>query len=267
MLQEPGTSPYDLQFSLFGFPVRVAWGFWIVAAVLGWSWSTSLDEFALRAEIDSPGPPMLLLIWISALLVSIVVHELGHALAMRMYGIRSRIVLYHFGGLAISDSFGAWDGARRGSVGPAQQIVISAAGPGLQLALALLVWLIGLQFQIPMSLSDWVNRWLGMEVGTADVGSTIVMYAIFDAILYPSTAWAILNLAPILPLDGGQILRSGLMLSRAADPLRIAHVVSIGAAVLMGIYFIRSGEPFGIMFLLLAASNWQAMQMGPGGFQ
>ena len=92
------------------------------------------------------------------------------------------------------------------------------------------------------------------------------MYALLDAILFPSTAWAILNLAPILPLDGGQIMRSGLMLSQVADPMRITYTVSIGVGALIGLYFIQSGQPFGVMFLLLAANNWQAMQHGSRGF-
>ena len=266
MLQEPGTSSYDLHFNCFGFPVRVTWGFWIVAAVLGWSWSGTLDDAAQRLDIDSPGAPMLLLVWIAAVWLSILVHELGHAFAMRFYGIRSRIVLYHFGGLAISDSMGAWDGARRRQVGPREQIIISLAGPVFQLILALVVWLVGLQLGVPMDLSQWLWRLTGIELGATTPLSSIVVYALFDAILYPSTAWAILNLAPILPLDGGQVLRSGLLLSRMHDPLRMAHMVSIGAAALLGIYFLQTGQPFGIMFLLLAASNWQALQVGPRGF-
>ncbi len=267
MLQEPGTSPYDLHFNCFGFPVRIAWGFWIVAAVLGWGWSGMMDDIAIGQKTDSPGAPMLLVVWIAALWLSILIHELGHAIAMRFYGIRSRIVLYHFGGLAISDSFGAWDGARRGRVEPREQIVISLAGPAAQLALALVVWLIGLQLDVRMELSGWINRFIGVEIAEPDYPkSSIVLYALFDAILYPSTAWAILNLAPILPLDGGQIMRSGLMLTRARDPVRAAHIVSIGVGALLGIYFMQSGEMFGLMFLLFAANNWQAMQYGSRGY-
>lgn len=266
MLQEPGASPYDLHFHCFGFPVRVTWGFWIVAAVLGWGWSGALDDAAQMLELDSPGAPMLLVLWIGAVWLSILVHELGHAFAMRFYGVRSRIVLYHFGGLAISDAMGAWDGARRGQVGPREQIVISLAGPLLQLALALIVWLIGLQAGVKMDLSAWLERMTGVQVGAERLPNSMAVYALFDAILYPSTAWAILNLAPILPLDGGQVLRSGLQLSSVRDPLRIAHIVSIGAAALLGLYFLQSGQPFGIMFLLFAASNWQALQFGSRGF-
>ena len=266
MLQEPGASAYDLHFNCFGFPVRVAWGFWVVAAILGWGWSGMLDDAAVRLNSDSPGAPVLLLVWIAALWLSILIHELGHAFAMRFYGIRSRIVLYHFGGLAISDSFGAWDGARRGRIGPGEQIVISLAGPVAQLALALVVWLIGLQVGVRMELSGWIDSIIGSEIAEREFPKSMMLYALFDAILYPSTAWAILNLAPILPLDGGQVMRSGLLLSRAHDPMRVAHIVSIAAAVLLGIYFMQNGEMFGLMFFLFAANNWQAMQYGSRGY-
>lgn len=225
-----------------------------------------LDRAAIASKIDSPGAPLLLLIWIAALWLSILVHELGHAIAMRFYGIRSRIVLYHFGGLAISDSFGAWDGARRGRVDSREQIVISLAGPVAQLTLALVVWLVGLQLGVPMELSGWIDWIIGSKLDQPEFPKSIVVYALFEAILYPSTAWAILNLAPILPLDGGQVMRSGLMLSRVRDPMRVAHIVSIGAGVLLGIYFMQNGEMFGLMFFLFAASNWQAMQSGARGY-
>ncbi len=266
MLNEPGVSQYDLQFHLFGFPIRIAWGFWIVAAILGWSWSGSLDSLGAIAEYDSPGAPVFLLIWISALLVSISVHELGHSIAMRYYGIGSRIVLYHFGGLAIPDSFGAWNGARQRRVGPREQIVISAAGPVFQLLLALLVWGIGLSVGMPMELNGWINNALGTEIGATTLPNSLITYGMFDAILYPSTAWAILNLVPILPLDGGQILRSTLLLFNVRDAVRIAQGVSIVAGGLIGLYFIQNSQPFGVMFLFMAASNWQAMQMGSGGY-
>jgi stage IV sporulation protein FB len=266
MLQEPVTSQYDLKFSLFGFPVRVAWGFWLVAAILGWGWSGGVDSYAAFLKIDSPGAPMLLVVWIAAMFLSILVHELGHSLAMRRYGLHSRIVLYHFGGLAIPDSFGGWNAARQRHIGAREQIIISAAGPALQLTLALVVWLIGLGLSIPMELTETLNRVFHTELGGGQFGGSIVSFAVFGAILYPSTWWAILNLAPILPLDGGQILRSSLMLSNVQQPARVAHMVSVGAGALIGIYFIQNGQPFGIMFLLFAANNWQAMQYGSRGY-
>ncbi|MEZ6077081.1 MAG: hypothetical protein R3C56_15860 [Pirellulaceae bacterium] len=115
-------------------------------------------------------------------------------------------------------------------------------------------------------MSGWIDSIIGSEMAEREFPKSMMLYALFDAILYPSTAWAILNLAPILPLDGGQVMRSGLMLSRAHDPMRVAHIVSIGAGVLLGIYFMQNGEMFGLMFFLFAASNWQAMQYGSRGY-
>ncbi|GAB5405390.1 MAG: site-2 protease family protein [Aureliella sp.] len=266
MLQAPRESPYDWNFTLLGFPVRIAWGFWIVAALLGWNWSLGVDGAATSIGATSPGAPALLIVWAFALLLSILVHELGHTIAFRYYGIRSSIVLYHFGGLAIPSSFGAWDGARRGNIGAKEQIVISAAGPAFQLGLAAIVWIIGLVTNIPMELTGQLNWFLGTTLPMGDMPGNILSYAVLDAILWPSTVWAVLNLAPILPLDGGHIMKSLLQINNVNQPTRTAHFVSVVAGALLGIYFLQSGQPGGIMFLLFAASNWQAMQSGYGSF-
>jgi Zn-dependent protease len=84
---DPGRTPYDLNFGLFGFRVRVHPFFWLGAALLGGSW--------LRVD------PILLLIWIGVVFISIVVHEFGHAITYRLFGCNSFIVLYAFGGLAV----------------------------------------------------------------------------------------------------------------------------------------------------------------------
>ena len=112
MNQEPAESQYDIHFQVLGFPIRVTWGFWAAAVVLGWSECNGWDSVFVSRNIDSPGAPLLLIIWSFAILISILVHELGHALAMRYFGMRSRVVLYHFGGLAIGSSFGSWNGAQ-----------------------------------------------------------------------------------------------------------------------------------------------------------
>ena len=266
MLNEPASSPYDLSFSFLGFPVRVAWGFWVVAAILGWSWSQSVDAAAVLFQIDSPGPAVLLVVWIGCVFVSILIHELGHALAMRYYGLHSRIVLYHFGGLAISDSFGSWNGARSGRVEPREQIVISLAGPVAQLLLALSVWILGISLGVYMDETRLVNRLLGTHLGATELPSSIAIYAVFSGLLMPSFYWAILNLAPILPLDGGQILHNALYVARNDRPTYTAHLVSVVTGAAIGLWSLSSNQFGGFMFLALAASNWQAMQYGGRGF-
>ena len=107
MLAEPDRTPYDLRFRFLGFPVRVHPWFWIATLLLN-------GDGLLRLG------PEYLLIWIVVVFVSILVHELGHALAFRRFGADADIVLYAFGGLAIPTNSIAGRGRR---------ILVSLAGP------------------------------------------------------------------------------------------------------------------------------------------
>src|SRR5436190_11274995 len=83
--------------------------------------------------------PIMVLIAIFVVFVSILVHELGHALMMRRYGREAHIVLYLMGGLAIEgggSSFGFGGFRSRGSRSTTEQVLISAAGPGAGYVLA-----------------------------------------------------------------------------------------------------------------------------------
>ena len=119
LLGEPQTTPYDLHFQLLGIRVRISPWFWLVATFLGWNLISNPPP-------TYPAPAILLIMWISSVYFTILVHEMGHAMAFRYYGIDSHIVLYHFGGLAIPDSGPTGFGAR---IDPKAQIIISAAGP------------------------------------------------------------------------------------------------------------------------------------------
>src|SRR5262249_7364769 len=110
VLAEPNRTPYDLNFRLFGFPVRIHPLFWLGAVLLGAN--------ALEAQ-DGKGLQYLL-IWVFVVLVSLLVHELGHAISFRFYGSDAHIVLYLFFGLAV----GSPDVRGRG-----RRIMVSLAGP------------------------------------------------------------------------------------------------------------------------------------------
>ena len=71
---------------------------------------------------------------------SLLVHEFGHALTIRRFGAPTRIVLHAFGGYALHPA-GIFD--RK------QQFLVSAAGPGLQLLLAGLAWLVMVFVPLP----------------------------------------------------------------------------------------------------------------------
>ncbi|MBX3467256.1 MAG: hypothetical protein KF878_10210 [Planctomycetes bacterium] len=117
MLVEPPATRADIQWRLFGFPVRVSPWFWVACVILGWNGAPTLDQ---------------LVVWTGCVFVAILVHELGHALVARKFGARGgRIVLYSFGGLAINGG-----GLKRW-----QRIVECLAGPGAGFLLYGALWL------------------------------------------------------------------------------------------------------------------------------
>ena len=264
MLQEPQLSPYDLQFSIFGFPVRVAWGFWILAAVLGWGYVQWVDEGYSQGGGNTPGAAVLLVVWAASLLVSILVHELGHSFMHRLYGMDSRIVLYHFGGLAIPGSFTAWNAARRRFADrPKEQILISLAGPGAQLLLALLVWVIATAAHIDLGLTRFIERFVQLPLPDRHMTDSAVLFVVTDALVTQSVFWALLNLLPILPLDGGNVLRELLRVFGASDVWRTAALVSMITAGALAFYMFQHDQPGGgLMCLSFVASNFQLYQAG-----
>lgn len=293
-LAEPPQTAYDFHFQLLGFDVRVSPFFWAMAILLGWEISAGInksyeardevaqainamsaeDRAALPADTQAnlkliesnPGTGMLLLLWIAAVFVSILIHELGHALAMRHYGIHSRIVLYHFGGLAIPDSASSFMSTpRRGD--STQQIVISAAGPAAQLGLAALViaFLLAsnsaLAYQIP---------YLGsiLPLTSGDLITSLPLMALLFFLIMPSIFWALLNLLPVYPLDGGQIARELFTIFSPNDGIKNSLILSIATGALVAVYGLsQNNTMLGIMFGMLAFSSYQVLQAysGRGG--
>lgn len=204
-----------LNFSLLGFPVRVHWLFWVNSALLGGALSAS-----------SPAELREVLLWMVAVLISILIHELGHALMMRRFGDRRvEIALYAFGGLAMGTV-----PQTRG-----RQVAISAAGPLVQIAAGALVW---------------------MAVGFADLSHPLIRSAIFSFV-FVSVFWGALNLLPIIPLDGGRIFEA------IAGPSRIRTTlwISLSCAVILALYLgLLVGALFAALFFgLLAYNNWQRL--------
>ncbi|NOZ40262.1 MAG: hypothetical protein GXP24_08560 [Planctomycetes bacterium] len=85
MLAEPPPTQADVHFRVLGIPVRVHPFFWIITLIIG-----------MRGD---SAPPAEVLSWIVAVFVSILIHELGHALVQRRFGGQPRIVLHGMGGL------------------------------------------------------------------------------------------------------------------------------------------------------------------------
>jgi hypothetical protein len=79
--------------------------------------------------LGSSGDLLQVLLWIVVVFISILIHELGHALAFRRYGQDSHIVLHMGGGLTIPETV-SWGGGYANVVpSPTQQIIITLTGP------------------------------------------------------------------------------------------------------------------------------------------
>lgn len=246
LLAEPQPTPVDLRFTLAGIPVRVSAWFWVAAMLFGWGACRSLAGGDQRELLRY------LVIWIGAVFVSILIHEMGHALAYRAFGQSTHVVLYHFGGLTAPTMWG-----RRGARRPEQQFLISAAGPFAQLAFAagLVALLKAGGYAVPFPLADLGER-LGLDAGRQM--ESRFAFALVWFLLQVNIFWPILNLMPVPPLDGGQMVREGLLTIGVRDASQIANVVGMGVGGLVAWWAYSRGEPYlGIMFAMLAVSCFQ----------
>jgi Zn-dependent protease len=242
---EPAPTQFDLHFRIAGFPVRVHPLFWLMTLLMG-------------ARDDDP---MRLLIWIGVVFLSILVHELGHALTMRHYGQDARIVLYMMGGLAIPESARWTGGSGRRSRGPLAQILISAAGPGAGFLLAGLVaatvFAVGGAVRILLAYG-----FLPIPIVLLPEPANEYWSEFASSLLWVNIFWGLLNLVPVNPLDGGQIAREMLT---ASDPWEgmsksLWLSVFVGAAVAVVGFAVLKDRFLGIFFALLAFSNFMAIQ-------
>jgi Zn-dependent protease len=201
------------QFKLGSIPVRVRIAFLFLALVLG-------------ARLERPD---LVAIWMGVVFVSVLVHELGHALLGRAFGLTPQIELHGMGGTT------SWAEPR--DVGNGRSILISLAGPLAGLALAgVLV--------------------LAERFGFKPTNARVVI-ALALAVQV-NVAWGLFNLAPMLPLDGGNVVRSALNGLLKGGGEKAARVVSI---VTGGLFLVWAALTMQLWLGALAAFfTWSNMQ-------
>ncbi len=165
---EPRQNRFNLRFRLGGVPVRITPLFWVSSAILGVLYYATPDTGSLGW----------FLLWMAAVLVSVLAHELGHVLLGRLFGVRGQVVLYGLGGLTL----GVDDLPRRW-----QRIAVLLGGPLVNFLVVAVVW--GLPF-----LPAVANPNVAIAIG-------LVAKWVLQINLY----WALLNLVPLWPLDGGRL--------------------------------------------------------------
>jgi len=250
-LNEPAGTNFDLSFNLFGFPVRVHPLFFVLPIV-----------FVAGPNADGP----LILIFALTFFISILVHELGHAVVMKYFGRNARIVLYLMGGLAIPESSRPWGPSNASPFSNQQQILVSLAGPvaGFLLAIVFAI-VIGL-------LGGWiVPQMMGVIpvflVEFDPAAGTPFYLAVFLKLgLMINVYLNLLNLAPVLPLDGGRISRELFVVNDPWHGVQRSLVLSIAVGALIAIAALMSEQRFiAIFFGFMAWNCWMTYQQTRGG--
>jgi membrane-associated protease RseP (regulator of RpoE activity) len=242
LLQVPARTPYDLNFRLLGFPVRVHPLFWLAALVMGWNagYGTNVHR----------------LLWVGCVFVSILVHEFGHGLAARAFGARPEIVLHMLGGLCV------YTGADRQSLWKRLAVLIAGPGAGFVLFAAILLAghaLAGLTLRDDLGL-------LGLDdearfIAVHKMGRNVNQMVIIEFLVFINLIWGLVNLLPVWPLDGGQMTEAVLTAVNPREGLRRALIVSIVVGAGIAAYsFLQRDQFRAIFFGLLAANSLMTLQ-------
>lgn len=217
-----------------GIPIQIHWTFLLLLA------------WAVYAGGQSEGgiaPLALARIGISvvALFACVVLHELGHALMARHYGIKTRnILLLPIGGLAMLESL---------PKKPMQEFWVAFAGPLVNILLAVLF--LPLLLLLPDGFLEQVMaQWLNPRGNVFIRTSASFWHYFIVGLIFLNGVVALFNLIPAFPMDGGRILRA--LLSIRLSRLRATRIATL------------LGQAFGL-FVVLASTlqfNWLMVFVG-----
>lgn len=231
---------------LFGIPVQIHWTFGLVFVWVFY------EGFAGDWDWESIAWSML---FVLALFACVVMHEFGHALTARRYGVSTRdIILSPIGGIARLD---------RLPEKPMQEFYVAIAGPLVNVAIMILLspYLLSVTEDQREQLFSIFNK--SNNVFTRDL--TPLDLFLFGLIFLNGTL-AVFNLLPAFPMDGGRVLRALLSLKLGRmRATRIAAYVGQFLAVLFLIYGIWQSSPviaiIGVFVFLMAANEFRMVRM------
>ena len=233
-----------IRFSLFGIPIEVQPFFWVMSALMGG---------ALNA--DSRAAFFAMALFVVAAFISILVHELGHALTGRkLGGGYAKIVLTAFGGLAYNQG---------GKFDRQQRFWMIAAGPGAGfLFLIVILAVLALAFNGPdvTAFTSQVLFGTRAPFSTDELVNFLrekpFIYLFLSHLLWINFWWGVINLLPVMPLDGGQIT------DLYVRPQRLVFLIGlIAGASMAALAFLWLGSTYtALLFGYLAWQNYKNLQ-------
>ena len=199
-------------------PIAIHSGFWLVAAIIGF-----LNSGSFLGTI----------LWIGIIFVSVLVHELGHAVTALSFGLKPRIEFIAFGGLTYhrGDKLPLW-----------KQFFIVLNGPLFGFGLFAIAFLL-LKFS---------------------VFTTPLVQDVIRGFYWVNLLWTILNLVPVMPLDGGQLLRVVMELFFGVKGFKYSLIIGAAVAALLSLgCFLYQQYLIGALFFLFAFQSydtWRKMR-------
>ena len=224
-----------------GIDIKVHATFFLILLLAAWQGGRNGPAGALY------GIALMLLLFLCVTL-----HELGHSVAAQRFGIPVReIVLMPLGGVAFLG-----ENPKK----PWHELVIAAAGPLVNVAIALVLALIA---GVAVATGALAMDALTLGVGLAPSWSGMLLW-----LLQANIGLVLFNLIPAFPLDGGRMLRAALAMGLGqARATRIATIIGQLAAVAMGAFAIYTGNlVLGLVALFIyfgASSERSAVNEGP----
>jgi Zn-dependent protease len=169
------------------------------------------------------------LFWVAVIFISVLFHECGHASLSYLFGQHPRIELVAFGGLTYPEGkkIPLW-----------QEFIVVLAGPVFGFLLFVAAYFL---LKLPIQ--------------------NLYLLYFLQALKWINLFWTMVNLIPVLPLDGGQLVRIVLEKFFRVKAWRYSYAVSMVIATLIAIFFFVMGGYFiGAIFFLFAFQSFEGFR-------
>ncbi len=233
-----------IEFTLFGFPIRIRPVFWLGMFLIGGGLSIrEVNDLVFVALFAIAGT------------ITILIHELGHAYAGRKVAdAAASIELVFLGGYTqyFHAHFKGWGRAISTAAGPLATLI-----PGIVAAAVVYVFYVdSWKLLVGLLVNPYIP--MGLQAQSVIEYSTAVQLYFWGCMIFTSFWWALLNLLPVFPLDGGQI-----MAEFVKSPRKLHQLSFVFAVVLGALSFFFFGFILTLFMGLFAWMNYRAMKDAP----